>query len=455
MATPSPRRPRMALLLALGLGLLAPGAPVLSGAGPATAAAPAAHAAAGGQLHLLGSKWGDKQADGEALAGGKVNKPEQDPGSLYTRHRRHRRPQALEAHRPAGPPAHRRRRDGRPARLRRRGGARARRSPARSCCGPDLSPSGADPRQRGRVRARHLHGRPDRRPRPEAVKADGKPGDLADSGPQVQQGTRPRRDAALPQARRTPTGRPRCRPSSPACTGVVQHRHDNGMDVRVVNLSFGATASGPTATTRSPPPSRRRGQPGSSSSPPPATTARAPAALADPALDPYVLAVGSTDPLGKARPAGDTPDRRLVQQPRDRRAAPRPAWPPAGRWSACACPGSSRRRREPAGAGRRRHLRPAVPRLGHQRGRRRHQRRRGAAAAGAPRAHPGPGQGRARPGRPTRSRTRASSTPAPGQVDVERALDALDKKDDKLGHPHRRADLPAVDGPRRPRPRPR
>ena len=81
---------------------------------------------------------------------------------------------------------------------------------------------------------------------------------------------------------------------------VAQHRGDNGMDVRVVNLSFG-TGSAPALPGG--PARRRRGErlaPAAWSwSSPAATAARSTGGLTDPAIDPYVIAVGASDPHAK------------------------------------------------------------------------------------------------------------------------------------------------------------
>ena len=115
--------------------------------------------------------------------------------------------------------------------------------------------------------------------------------------------------------------------------------------------------------------------------------------LDDPAIDPYVLAVGASDSNdllgGWALPnvasfsssGSDTRHVDLLAPGILDRLAARPRL--------------LRRREPPRGPGGRRHLRPAVPRQRHQPGRRGGLRRRRPAAAGLSDPDPGPGQGRA------------------------------------------------------------
>ena len=94
---------------------------------------------------------------------------------------------------------------------------------------------------------------------------------------------------------------------------VVQHKNDNGMNVRVVNLSFGTESIQPyqldplaTAVENA----WRHGIVVVDSAGNDGPTA---VSLTDPAMDPYVIAVGASDPnesvLGWLRP-----ERRGVQQ---------------------------------------------------------------------------------------------------------------------------------------------
>ena len=120
------------------------------------------------------------------------------------------------------------------------------------------------------------------------------------------QGRRPRRlDLAREPARRDRLDRPQRQPA--------------GLNIRVLNLAFGAAATAATERTRSP---RRRGgveARASSSSPPPATAARTTASADSPAYDPYVIAVGAEDTPGTADQADD-----LVADFSSRGAATRP-----------------------------------------------------------------------------------------------------------------------------------
>ncbi len=78
---------------------------------------------------------------------------------------------------------------------------------------------------------------------------------------------------------------------------VAEHRNDNGMNVRVVNLSFGT--DGPAAVPARPArrrSARTRGARVWWSWCPGATSGRDSGGLTNPAIDPYVIAVGASDP---------------------------------------------------------------------------------------------------------------------------------------------------------------
>ena len=132
---------------------------------------------------------------------------------------------------------------------------------------------GAEPAQPGHVRARHLHGRPDRRARRAlhgAVRA--RPG-------LVYRGMAP--DARIVSLKVAyADGGTDVSQVIAAIDWVVQHANDNGLNIRVINLSYGTNSPQEYESTRSRMRSSRPGRRASSSSRPPATpatsTARAP-----------------------------------------------------------------------------------------------------------------------------------------------------------------------------------
>ena len=91
---------------------------------------------------------------------------------------------------------------------------------------------------------------------------------------------------------------------------VVQHRNDDGLNIRVLNLSYGTNSSQWFGVDPWPSPSSRRGTPASSSSPRPATVATSPRArpraLANPAYDKRIIAVGASDSNGTTTLSDDT-----------------------------------------------------------------------------------------------------------------------------------------------------
>jgi serine protease AprX len=88
---------------------------------------------------------------------------------------------------------------------------------------------------------------------------------------------------------------------------TVAHKDDNGMHVRVVNLSFGAQALQPYQTDPLAAAVEAAWRAGIVVVASVGNDGAGQATVADPALDPYVLAVGATDPLGKVT-GWDKPD---------------------------------------------------------------------------------------------------------------------------------------------------
>jgi serine protease AprX len=84
-----------------------------------------------------------------------------------------------------------------------------------------------------------------------------------------------------------------------ALAWVVQHRNDNGMNVRVVNLSFGATALQPYQIDPLAAAVEAAWRSGIVVVASAGNDGPSADGLTDPALDPFVIAVGSSDPQGK------------------------------------------------------------------------------------------------------------------------------------------------------------
>ena len=90
---------------------------------------------------------------------------------------------------------------------------------------------------------------------------------------------------------------------------VVQHRNDNGLNIRVINLSYGTNSPQATGRPALLSPSSRRGRRASWSSR--LRQHRLPASagapgLADPAYNPFVIAAGGYDTKGTAASDDDT-----------------------------------------------------------------------------------------------------------------------------------------------------
>ena len=146
---------------------------------------------------------------------------------------------------------------------------------------------------------------------------------------------------------------------------VVQHRNDNGLNIRVLNLSYGTNST--QAYKRRP--ARLRGRAGLEGGHRrrrgrrqrrlPERPDDAPA-LADPAVDPFVLAVGAARLERHGRPLGRH-GRRLLARPAARARRTSTSSRPARTVRASACPAATSTRTHPEGRDRR----PLLPRQRH------------------------------------------------------------------------------------------
>src|SRR5207244_5507182 len=88
---------------------------------------------------------------------------------------------------------------------------------------------------------------------------------------------------------------------------VVQHRGDNGLNVRVLNLSFGTDSPQPYVLDPLAYAAEVAWRKGIVVVVAGGNDGKAATSLADPAIDPFVVAVGAGDPLGTVGPADDAP----------------------------------------------------------------------------------------------------------------------------------------------------
>lgn len=248
-------------------------------------------------LSLAGDKWGDKKADAEALAGDKANHPDHDPGSLFTVTRAIGARQLWKHHDPTGQPLTG---SGVTVALLDSGVSPVPGldSPGKVVYGPDFTAGGTsntgdqDDFGHGTFMAGLIAAND------EPSKKDGTTINLDAAPPAAQEGLAP--DAQLLSVKLAGAdGTTSVDAVIAALAWVVQHRNDNGMNVRVVNLSFGATALQPyqidplAAAVEA---AWRSGIVVVASAGNDGPSANG---LADPALDPFVIAVGSSDPQGK------------------------------------------------------------------------------------------------------------------------------------------------------------
>ena len=116
--------------------------------------------------------------------------------------------------------------------------------------GPVVRVAGAEPALPRHVRPRHAHGRHHRRPGP---RGDGRQRERR----QVLRRRRARAHTCSTSRSPPPTAPPTSPRSSPPSTGSSQHRNDPGLNIRVLNLSFGTDSLQDSAVR--PAVARRRG----------------------------------------------------------------------------------------------------------------------------------------------------------------------------------------------------
>ena len=250
-----------------------------------------------GVLSLAGDKWGDKKADATGLAGDKVNHPDHDPGSLFTVTKAIGARQLWKHHDPSGRPLTG---FGVTVALLDSGVSPVPGldSPGKVVYGPDFTAGGVtntgdqDAFGHGTFMAGLIAANDD------PSKKDGTTINLDAAPPAAQEGLAP--DAQLLSVKLAGAdGTTSVDDVIAALAWVVQHRNDNGMNVRVVNLSFGATALQPYQIDPLAAAVEAAWRSGivvvaSAGNDGPAANG-----LTDPALDPFVIAVGSSDPQGK------------------------------------------------------------------------------------------------------------------------------------------------------------
>ena len=283
----------VAIAAALASGLVPaqrPAAPTNDVVGPSMV-----HAS--GVLSLAGGKWGDKKADAEGLAADKANHPDHDPGSLFTVTRAIGARQLWKHHDPAGRPLTG---SGVTVALLDSGVSPVPGldSPGKVVYGPDFTAGGVSNTgdQDDFGHCTFMAGLIAANDQPS--KKDGTAINLDAASPAAQEGLAP--DAQLLSVKLAGAdGTTTVDAVIAGLAWVVQHRNDNGMNVRVVNLSFGATALQPyqidplAAAVEA---AWRSGIVVVASAGNDGPSANG---LADPALDPFVIAVGSSDPQGK------------------------------------------------------------------------------------------------------------------------------------------------------------
>ncbi len=286
------------LLAFAALGVAA----VSAGGAPAAAASPGGgsprlHAGAARAGSLLGDGWGSKAADAAGRAGDGVNHPQADPGSLFTVTR------ALGARRlwqqsdPAGSPVTG---AGVTVALLDSGVSPVQglASPGKITYGPDFTygaaPSaGQDDFGHGTFMAGLIAAND------APVNRDGAAVPVGSAAPGALEGLAP--GAGLLSVKLAGAdGSTSVDSVIAGLSWVATHRHDNGMNVRVVNLSFGATALQPYQVDPLAAAAEAAWRAGIVVVAAAGNSGPAAGGVDDPALDPFVLAVGASDPQGKA-----------------------------------------------------------------------------------------------------------------------------------------------------------
>ena len=287
------RRPGLLALAAVGAVALGAGS---AGAGPASAASHArTMPGTSSGLSLLGGKWGGKEADVAGLAGDKVNHPESDPGSLFTITRAIGARQLWKHQDPTGSPITG---AGVTVALLDSGvsGVPGLAAPGKVTYGPDFTDDtaggGQDDFGHGTFMAGLIAGND------APVKKDGTAMPLDTTAPAVQEGLAP--GAGLLSVKLAGAdGSTSVDQVIAGLSWVVAHRHDNGMNVRVVNLSFGATALQPYQVDPLAAAAEAAWQAGIVVVASAGNDGPSAGGVVDPALDPFVLAVGASDPKAK------------------------------------------------------------------------------------------------------------------------------------------------------------
>ena len=288
--TGRPRTVLMTVCLAVGV------APLL-GAGPAAAAEGKPAPVLQGRATVTGTLWGDKHADRAALDGYGRNEAKQDPGSLYT------------VTAAIGARDVWKQRDGLGRAVTGQGvtvavldsgvaGVPGLDGAGKLVQGPDLSlevnsaaplPTdtfGHGTHMAGIIAASDVVARDPRTGEPKGDDASRELGVAPDA-----------RVLALKLA--TTDGSTDVSQVIAGLDWVVEHRHDNGMDVRVVNLSFGTASLQPYQVDPLAAAAENAWRQGLVVVVSGGNGGADGRGLTDPAIDPYVLAVGASDPKGR------------------------------------------------------------------------------------------------------------------------------------------------------------
>jgi serine protease AprX len=291
------RRVRAAASAAFTAAALVAG--TLAGTLPPPAAASPAAADDPGAVALLDGDWGGEQADSEALAGGKKNRPDRDPGSLYTVGKAVGARKLWKHRDPAGRPLTG---AGVTVALLDSGvspvpGLSA---PGKVVLGPDFS-SDTDANTGDRDEFGHGTFMAGLIAAKDAARdEDGDALAPHEAGPDVQQGLAP--DAGLLSLKLAGAdGATSVDAVIDALAWTVAHKDDNGLKVRVVNLSFGADALQPYEVDPLAAAAEAAWHAGIVVVASVGNDGAADDALSAPALDPFVLAVGASDARGKVK----------------------------------------------------------------------------------------------------------------------------------------------------------